>query len=241
MDETAESQPLVLVVDEIPAVIRLLQLELGIQGFRVASSIVGEETYKAVEALRPDVILLEVILPGMSGIEMMQGLRERFDTPIVFLTTQGTEADRLHAFELGATDFIEKPFDPAQLGLRLAGLIKHGQPEDRSIIIDDLHIDLRRQLAQRNRVPISLTTNEWTFLLSLSMEPRKMFSVDELIQMMWGERQPGWDIRLTHLAAAVRRKLEQDPDSPTLIVGGPMKGYALQADLTSSGPAWESL
>jgi DNA-binding response OmpR family regulator len=236
MDLAKGDRPLILVVDEIPAVIRLLQLELGIQGFRVESSLVGDKTIESIETLRPDVILLEVILPGVTGIEMMERIQERFDIPVVFLTTQGNEADRLQAFELGAADYIEKPFDPIELGRRLVTLLEAGPPEDRLIVEGNLYIDLRRQLAHRKRIPISLTTNEWTFLLALSMQPREFIPTQQLIDSIWGESQPGWDVRLRRLAESLRRKLQGESSASAIIDGNPSKGWSLVADVSSQKP-----
>lgn len=235
MDSEKHDRPLVLVVDEIPAVIRLLQLELGIQGFLVESSLVGDETLDTIEKVRPDIILLEVILPGITGLEMMEAIRNRFDIPIVFLTTQGSDADRLQAFEMGAADYIEKPFDPVELGTRLAAVLDGGPKEERLIVFGDLFIDLRRQLVHREHVPISPTTNEWTFLLALSMRPKQYIPTEELLQLTWGEAHPGWDLRLRHLMNNLRRKLAGESQSSSIIAGGMAEGWALEADVTSQG------
>src|SRR5438309_1303575 len=118
--EAPTRRPLVLVVNDIPSVIRLLELTLSSEGWDVASSEVGEQTFEAIERVRPDLVLLEVILPGVSGFEVLQRIHDTYDVPVVFVTSQGTEADRAYGFELGAADYVTKPFSPSDLSARLS-------------------------------------------------------------------------------------------------------------------------
>src|SRR5436309_2886982 len=118
--EESRRRPRILVVDEIESIIRLLQLELDFQGFDVEGAPIGPGIFTYIEETRPDLILLEVILPGIDGFQFLEDLRQRTDVPVVFLTTSKNEADRAQAFEMGAVGYLNKPFEPDELGRSIA-------------------------------------------------------------------------------------------------------------------------
>jgi DNA-binding response OmpR family regulator len=219
-------KPLVLVVDEIPSVIRLLELELSLQGFEVAGCEVGPPALAAIEKLRPDVVLLEIILPGTTGFEMIRQIRERFAGPVVFLTTDDNESDRIFAFELGASDYITKPFDPEEVGLRLSALLGLNALHIPVVEADDVRIDLFRRLVWRQGRPMTLGTNEWALLFALASKQRPVPAA-ELIESVWGS---GDDARVEYLEfwiARLRQRLQDDPSAPSLIQGGLERGFWL--------------
>jgi DNA-binding response OmpR family regulator len=169
-----------------------------------------------------------VILPGINGLDMMATLKERYDIPVVFLTTQHSDADRALAFDLGAADFVAKPFDPFELGQRLAALVGGREVEERIIDVGDLRIDLTRQLARRSGGVISLSTNEWALLLSMAKRPGEVTSTEDLMSAIWGTNNN--PAQLSPLINRLRRSLEADPKNPTIILGDIENGFTLAVE-----------
>jgi two-component system response regulator MtrA len=227
--ETNAGQKTVLVVDEIPSLIRMLALELRMHGFRVAGCEAGEATFAAIEETQPDVILLDVLLPGVGGVEIMRELKRRYGTPIVLMTTGNQDADRALAYELGAADYIVKPFDPYELGQRVAAVAGGSKPEENILRAGELTIDLSRHFARRQGRVISLSTNEWAILLGLAAESGKTVSAQELIEHAWGG-VPGIDKALVQpLIDRLRDALEETPANPSFILGDMEVGFRLNA------------
>jgi DNA-binding response OmpR family regulator len=225
--ETNASQKSVLVVDEIPSLIRMMALELKMHGFSVTGCEAGEATFRAVEEMKPDVILLDVLLPGVGGIELMRELKRRYETPIVLITTGNRDADRALAFDLGAADYLVKPFDPYELGERIAAVVGGTKPEENVLHVGALSVDLSRHFARRQGRVISLSTNEWAILLGLAAEPGRTLSAEELIGLAWGGI-PGIDMVFVEpLIGGLRKALEEDPAQPSLILGDMETGFRL--------------
>jgi DNA-binding response OmpR family regulator len=221
-------QRFVLVVDEIPSLIRMMALELKMHGFRVAGCEAGEATFRAVDEMKPDVILLDVLLPGVGGIELMRELKRRYETPIILITTGNRDADRALAFDLGAADYLVKPFDPYELGQRVAAVVGGSKPEENVLSVGDLSIDLSRHFVRREGRVISLSTNEWAILLGLAAEPGRTLPAEELIGLAWGG-VPGINRALVKpLIEGLRNALEETPAHPNLIVGDMETGFRLE-------------
>lgn len=218
-----------MVVDEVQSVIRLLELELNVEGWRVVTSQIGDDTFGVIEREHPDVILLEVVLPGLSGFELMSEIGTRYpEIPIVFLTSQGTEADRAYGFELGAADYITKPFSPMDLHRRLSAVIgKPPSAEPGIIRCGEVDLDLARQVARRGPEIISLGTNEWALLLALARDANCAVSSSELLTAVWGEMYAADPQFLDVWMNRLRRKIEPDRHHPTVITGDARQGYAL--------------
>lgn len=231
MSQTVPGRPRVLVIDDLPQIVRLLTLELSSQGFDVFGTEIGEDVFLAMEEYNPDIVLLEIILPGLSGYELLRQLKERYPgTPCVFLTTRGSDADRLEGLEFGADDVIGKPFDPEDLALRLNTLLR---PEDQApfgqrVLHDgDLAIDLNRKIAKRGRRPIILGTNEWALLYELGTRRGERIRSTDILGAVW---DPEYATETRFLEVWIRRlreRLEKDPDHPQLIVGDVDSGFML--------------
>jgi DNA-binding response OmpR family regulator len=216
----------VLVIDEIPSVIRLIVLELAIQGFEVTGCEVGEGALDAIEAEKPDVIVLEVILPGLTGFEMMQAIKARFDIPVVFLTTSDSDGDRAEAYELGADDYITKPFDPADMGRRISALLGLSPPLGAQIFFNDLRIDLVRRLVRRGPDFISLSSNQWALLLALTQGTRQApVPWQDLMQVVAGASATVDERLVIAWVERLRAALTDDPHEPQLICGDVKTGY----------------
>lgn len=221
----SNERPRVLVIDEVPAVIRMLSLELRTNGYDVVGAEIGSDLFELIARDPPAVIILELVLPGPSGLEVLKELRARFpDLPVIVLTTQDTEADRNECLELGATDFLGKPFSPEDLSFRIDLATRRVSAPPKRVRLGPYDIDLGRRLIRKHEQPFSLTTTEWAILLAL-IDARGAVSVERLTEVIFGrdgttELTLYWMLRL-------RERLEADPRAPRLIVGGHRAGFAL--------------
>ena len=230
-------QPLVLAVDDEPSILRLLKLELTAQDFRVITAGDAEEGLRLFEEQRPDIALLDVIMPGVTGLEMMRKLREESTVPIILLTAKDSDADKIQGLGLGADDYVVKPFNPEEVGARIWAVLRRSskpQDSDRVLRAGDLEIDLSRRLVMRGDAPIDLTRTEWLLLHHLASNAGRVILNSELLTKVWG---PEYQDDLQYLRvwiSRVRRKLESDPSNPQLIKTKQGIGYILEAQLEDS-------
>jgi two-component system KDP operon response regulator KdpE len=231
IDKAPRKRPLVLVVDDVAPVIRMMTLELNSQGFDVIGARVGDDTYRTIEKYRPDVAVMEVMLPGISGFEVMAHVKRRYDLPVVFVTTNDRQGDREHALELGVDDYIMKPFAPADLSARLHAVLRDPAvgPHRDQMRAGDVEIDLGRRIVRRAGREVQLTTNEWALLFALaSHRPRTQpVSAKDLLTAVWGGDYAHETRYLEAWIRRLREKLEHDPQAPRLIVGDAERGYLL--------------
>ncbi|MEO8458719.1 MAG: response regulator transcription factor, partial [Chloroflexota bacterium] len=160
-------EPLVLAVDDEAGILRLMKLELTGQGFRVITASNGEDAMKLVEEQRPDVLLLDVIMPEMTGLEVMRRVREQMNVPIIMVTAKDSDQDKIRGLEMGADDYIVKPFSPEEMGARIRAVLRRAignQNTERVIKVQDVEIDLNRRIMTRNGEVVSLTRTEWLLL-----------------------------------------------------------------------------
>jgi two-component system KDP operon response regulator KdpE len=217
--------PLVLVVDEVPAIVRYLKLELASQGFDCTGAEIGPDTFRVIEEQRPDIVLLEIVLPGIPGLKLLQELRERYpELPVVMLTTQDTSQDRALTLELGAADYITKPFDPRELALRLSAVLGRGTPTLGTMKLGDVEVDTLRRVVRRGGEVVPLTSNEWMLLLTLVLADRRLAPA-EILAEAFGPEFAGETAYLDAWIRHLRKKLELDPRNPQLLVGDQDGGY----------------
>lgn len=227
-------RPKVLVIDDLPQIVRLLTLELSSQGFEVVGSGLGDEVFQAMEEHHPSIVLMEVVLPGLSGYEVLKQLKEQYpETPVVFLTTRATEADRIEGLEFGADDVIAKPFDPEDLSLRLNTLLSPDAQapfRQRRLRNGDLVLDLNRRIARRGQRGIALGTNEWAIMYELATRPNQRIPATEIFGAVWDPQYSGEARFLKLWIRRLRERLERDPEHPELIVGDVETGFMLVAE-----------
>lgn len=209
----------ILVVDDDPAIAEMLTIVLQGEGFRTVVVGDGVEAVKAAEEHNPDLILLDVMLPGMNGIDVCKAIRETSTVPIVMLTARTDTVDVVLGLESGADDYVHKPFKPKELVARVRARLRR-TPEEapaETIEVADLKIDVPGHQVIRDGQEIALTPIEFDLLVTLASRPRQVFSREELLEQVWGYRKSS-DTRLVNVhIQRLRSKVERDPDDPKII------------------------
>jgi two-component system response regulator MtrA len=212
----------VLVVDDDQALAEMLEIVLQASGFETSWCGRGDEALPEFRRFRPDLVLLDLMLPGRDGVDVCRDLRAESPTvPIVMLTAKSDTQDVVGGLEAGADDYVAKPFKTQELLARVRTRLRRssaGTDEPAVLRIGDLAIDVEAHAVHRSDQPISLTPLEFELLLALARKPRQAFSREQLLQEVWGYRHPG-DTRLVNVhVQRLRSKIELDPESPEIIV-----------------------
>src|SRR6476660_9486638 len=230
---TVSTQPLILVADDEPRITKLVSIALGEEGFRVVTANSGEEALQKAEEIRPDIILLDIVMPDLDGIEVMRQLRERRPVPVILLTAKGSTADKAKGLDLGADDYIAKPFQPLELAARVRAVLRRSSgasPGSGILAFDDVEIDLERRMVTRNGELVQLSRTEWLLLQHLAANAGKVVLHTELLTKGWG---PEYRDDLQYLrvwVSRVRRKLGAEPGEPGRIKTFQGIGYLLDVE-----------
>ncbi len=232
MTETAlaaENMPHVLVVDDDDRLRDLLAKFLGDNGFMVAAARDAAEARRLMQGLAFDVIVLDVMMPGETGLEFAEKLRTTDDTPILMLTAMSETEDRIRGLETGSDDYLTKPFEPRELVLRLHNILKRASPSQpmvTEIRLGDAMFDPARGEMQRRGRRIHLTEVEITLLRTLATNPGKVLSRDDLAEQTDAGGSRAIDVQVTR----IRRKIEKDPRAPRYLKTVRGQGYVLWPD-----------
>lgn len=224
-------KPLVLVVDDEPSILRLVRLELEAQGMRVLTTSTGEHALHLAEERRPDIVILDIMLPQMDGFEAMERLRERFTTPIILLTGKDSNSAKIQGLERGADDYVVKPFSPEELSARVRAVLRRAvAPASARRVIGpgQVEIDLDRRVVKRQGHALKLTGTEWRLLEQLAANGGKVLLHRELLIAVWGPEYWNDTHYLWVWISRLRSKLEADPDQPKLIKTIQGVGYRLE-------------
>ncbi|MGH2369498.1 MAG: response regulator transcription factor, partial [Chloroflexota bacterium] len=202
-------------------------------GYRVLAAASGQEALDIAAAELPDLVILDLMLPEPDGYEVCRRLREFSLVPVVMLTARGEQVDKLHGFEVGADDFVTKPFSPQELVARVQAVLRRSQqaaPATSPPVIrcGDLEIDLLRRRVRVRDEPVKLTPTEFGLLQQLAVNAGKVLSHAELLTQVWGPEYRDDRDYLWAYVRHLRRKLEADPEHPTLILSEPGFGYVLE-------------
>lgn len=210
--------PKVLVVDDDPAIAEMLTIVLQGEGFDTVVVGDGNEAVAAARQHNPDLILLDVMLPGMNGVDVCRAIREDSTVPIVMLTARTDTVDVVLGLESGADDYVHKPFKPKELVARVRARLRRNTDEKpEKLEISGLTINVSGHQVTRGNEEIPLTPIEFDLLVTLASKPRQVFTREELLEKVWGYRK-GSDTRLVNVhIQRLRSKIEVDPDDPRII------------------------
>ena len=229
----SESQT-VLVVDDEPAIRRLLRVSLTARGYSVCEASTGEEALQAVPAARPDVILMDLGLPDVDGTEITRALREWTQTPIIILSVREGESEKIAALDAGADDYVTKPFGPGELVARIRAALRRAcRLDDGSIFTTgELSVDLARRVVRTGAGRIQLTPTEYDLLRALVQNAGKVLTHRQLVRQVWGDMCYEDTLHLVRVNISnLRHKLEKDPAQPKYILTEPGVGYRLENGL----------
>jgi DNA-binding response OmpR family regulator len=230
MDATIP-QRTILVVDDDPRTVEIIRLRLTNDGFAVLVAADGEEALALAQRERPDLIVLDLMLPRIDGLDICHILRVEGESnvPIIMLTARSAEDDRLRGLEGGADDYLTKPFSPRELSARVTAVLRRSAPADtaRPTIIrhGDLVVDLQRVEVCRAGEPLPLTPTEFDLLATLIVEPNRAFTRSQLLHRVFGYAYEGMERTIDVHIANLRKKLEPDPARPTYITTVYSVGY----------------
>jgi two-component system response regulator MtrA len=221
----------VLVVDDDPSLAEMLTIVLRGEGFEPIVCNTGDQALAAFRRHRPDMVLLDLMLPGMDGIDVCKALRAESGVPIVMLTAKTDTIDVVLGLESGADDYVVKPFKPKELVARIrARLRTYDDPAPEIISVRDLTIDVAGHSVKRAGEVLTLTPLEFDLLLCLARKPWQVFSREVLLEQVWGYRHAA-DTRLVNVhVQRLRSKIEHDPENPEIVVTVRGVGYKAGTD-----------
>jgi len=226
----------ILVVDDEQSLTNMVRAYLEQDGHSIYTAADGPAALKAARTLKPDLVVLDVMLPGMDGIEVLQQLRRESDVYVLMLTARADETDKIVGLAVGADDYMTKPFSPRELAARVKALLRRGRgtpgaDHEPALVFRRLRIDAGARLVWKDDTPVDLTAMEFDLLITVARHRGRVLSREQLLEHVWGGDYYGdervVDVHLGHL----RRKVEDDPAKPTLIVTVRGAGYRFEDEL----------
>jgi DNA-binding response OmpR family regulator len=212
---------LILIVDDEPKIVKLAKDYLEKSGYKVLTAADGRLALAAARREKPDLIVLDLMLPGMDGLDICRALRRESDVPIIMLTARTEETDRLIGLEIGADDYISKPFSPRELVARVRTVLRRTQGGMRQpgiLRVGQLEIDTLGHNVSLAGHPIEITPNEFTILVTMAQHPGQTFTRAQLLDHLHGFAYEGYDRSIDSHIKNLRRKIEPDPAIPRYIL-----------------------
>ncbi|WP_017587865.1 response regulator [Nocardiopsis ganjiahuensis] len=227
MNERNTAAPVVLVVDDDPRLLRALDLNLRARGYTPLLSDTGEHALRLVAHHRPDLVLLDLGLPKMSGLDVLRGLRGWTEVPVVVLSGRDTEPMKVQALDLGADDYVVKPFGMDELFARIRAAMRRTAPSEEkvSVVTEDFTIDLAAQQITRGGETVQLTPRQWHIVEVLVRNRGRLVTHRQLLQEVWGPNYGRETNYLRVFMTKIRQKLEPDPPRPRYFLTEPGLGY----------------
>jgi len=233
--EPAPARPVVLLIEDEPQIRRFLRAALGTQGFRLIEAATGEEGLAAAATRQPEIIILDLGLPDMDGLDIIGRVREWSTIPIIILSARGQERDKITALDAGADDYVAKPFGVGELLARMRVAVRHaargaGDPGESKFSVGDLQVDLAQRQVTLAGQPVHLTPIEYRLLATLVRHAGKLLTHHQLLNEVWGPSHTEQAHYLRVYTGQLRRKLEADPARPRYVLTEPGVGYRLAAE-----------
>ena len=215
----------ILVVDDDDGIRSLVKKYLNENNFLISTAENAEDAKKKVELIKFDLIILDIMMPGKSGLEFIQENKKKLDTPIILLTAKGEPNERIEGLEIGADDYLPKPFEPKELILRIKNIVEKTQINNQRRIVDfkNIKIDLNKQLILRNNEEFKINNTEKTILEKMINNPGKTFSREDIGIIIDLDKERSIDVIITRL----RKKIEIDPKNPKFLQTIRGAGYVL--------------
>jgi len=223
--------PRVLVVDDEVQIRRFLRITLEANGYRVYETANGQDAIREAARLRPDLVILDLSLPDIDGLEVLRRLREWTTTPTIILSVRDADGDKVAALDAGADDYLTKPFSLEELMARMRVAQRHAQPGAQPLIFTrgDVSVDLAHRAVTRRGEPVRLTPTEYALLRLLIQHAGRVLTHRQILKEVWGPDYMDETHYLRVYFAQLRQKLEDDPARPALILTEPGVGYRLAA------------
>jgi two-component system, OmpR family, alkaline phosphatase synthesis response regulator PhoP len=218
----------ILVVEDETKIARTLRLYLEQAGFTVSVSPTGSDALLSFHRERPDLIILDLGLPGVDGLDVARKIRREADTPIIMLTARSEEADKLIGLELGADDYITKPFSPREVVARIRAVLRRTQPastEPETVSAGDVSLDLVRRIVQVGGRAVELTPSEFDLLAVFARHPDQVFTRSQLLDLTQGDVYEGYERTIDQHIKNLRKKIEPDPSNPRYVLTVHGVGY----------------
>ena len=220
----------ILVVDDEPQILRALATNLRARSYDVELAQTGEAALTIAARKHPDLVILDLGLPGIDGVEVIRGLRGWTTVPIVVLSVRDREADKVAALDAGADDYVTKPFGMDELLARMRAALRRAEPTEEAAVVEtgDFRVDLAAKRVQRDGSEVKLTPTEWHLVEVLVRNPGKLVSQRQLLHEVWGPQYERETNYLRVYLAQIRRKLEPDPARPRYFLTEPRMGYRFE-------------
>ena len=231
-----ETEPIVLAVDDEKTILNVIATELKLQGFRVITAQNAEEALALADQYRPDIAVLDLMMPDVGGLELMRRLRERRSLPVILLTAMGASTDKVRGLELGADDYVAKPFDPQELAARVRAVLRrvsNETPERENVVLADegrVEINLDKRTVRREGELVNLSRTEWLLLQYLAANAGKVMLNNQVLSAVWGPEYRDEFQYLRVWVFRLRQKLEENPAQPKIIKTRPGIGLMLVSD-----------
>jgi len=222
----------VLIVDDEPQILRALRINLSVRGYDVTTAATGVAALRAAADTRPDVIVLDLGLPDIDGLEVLAGLRGWNDTPVIVLSARSDSTEKVAALDAGADDYVTKPFAMDEFLARLSAAVRRGaasvDSDEPVVETDSFTVDLAAKKVIKNGTEVHLTPTEWGMLEMLVRNRGKLVGRDELLKEVWGRSYAKETHYLRVYLAQLRRKLEDDPSHPRHLITEAGMGYRFE-------------
>lgn len=218
--------PTILVVEDEPEIAALLRSYLEREGHRVVAAADGEAALREVETAAPDLVVLDLMLPRLDGWEVSRRIRSLMPVPIIMLTARDQEEDKIRGLELGADDYVTKPFSPREVVARVRAVLRRHRHQGRDVLVlGDLQVDFRGREVKRQGEFLRLTPTEWRLLEVLASHPGQVFTRLQLIDQIYGYTFEGFERTVDAHVKNLRQKVEPNPKEPSLILTVYGAGY----------------